>query len=279
MIITWFIPFARIHKIKLDPSKKLNCVWFLKTFKEQTDCSRSIVAEVGGSMHCVQEVQYPHSPSIVLDFLWTFQVADLVTKSVVSQFLAALCSWSYSFSEKYRRNLCFLHDTTDELITYTMTCSRCSWPSLVPSMSIFSTSTIRIGHSLSMEWDVRCWKVTWSVRGPKALSWRRLDRASLFIFRGFSCNCYQFDNEYEEREILLYYGVCQIQTIVPGVRCLQKIWVSPLGASQNFLTDSKTDIITCTGMLHYVLAFILICISPCGFAEWSCGFAERSCKE
>lgn len=106
MIITLFIPIARVHKIKLDPSKKLNCVWFLKTFKEQTDCSRSIVVEVGGSLHCVQEVQYPHSPSIVLDFLWTFQVADLVTKSVVSQFLAALCGWSYSFSEKYRRNLC-----------------------------------------------------------------------------------------------------------------------------------------------------------------------------
>jgi hypothetical protein len=244
-------------------------VWFLKTFQEQTDCSRSIVVEVGGSLHCVQEVQCPHSPSIVLDFLWTFQVADLVTKPVVSQFLAALCSWSYSFSEKYRRNLCFLHDTTDELITYTMTCSRCSWPSLVPSMSIF-LSTIPIGHSLSTEWDVRCWKVTWSVRGPKGLSWRRLDRASLFIFRGFFCNCYQFDNEYEEREILLYYGVCQIQTIVPGVRCLQKIWVSPLGASQIFLTDSKTNIINCTGMLHYELAFISICISPCGFAERSC---------
>jgi hypothetical protein len=153
-----------------------------------------------------------------------------------------------------------------------MTCSRCSWPSLVPSMSIFLTSTIPIGHSLSTEWDVRCWKVTWSVRGHKGLSWRRLDRASLFIFRGFSCNCYQFENEYKEKEILLYYGVCQIQIIVPGVRCLQKIWLSPLGASQNFLIDSKTDIITCAGMLHYVLAFISICISVwiCRVVMWIC---------
>jgi len=103
MIITRFIPFARIHKIKLDRSKKLNCVWFLKTFQGQTDCSRTMVAEVGGSLHCVQEVQYPHSPSIVLDFLLTFQAADFVTKSAVSQFLAALCSWSYSFSEKVQK--------------------------------------------------------------------------------------------------------------------------------------------------------------------------------